>query len=252
MRSYKEKPEEGSLVVIKINDIHEHSIYAELEGFPGQEGLIHISEISRSWVRDIKKHVSEGEKTVAQVLETEEDSNNINLSLKRVSDKQKREKMQEWNRERKADKFIEKVAEKVGEDSEEAYEKVAFPFQKKFGNTFDGFEEAVVDSDRVKGVIEDKYLDAVVEVAEDNISLKQVKLEGEMEIEIPKGDGLRRIKEALDTGEHIQVNYISAPRYRIKAWGRNQDQAKKRINRAKRNIKDRVEENGGTFSFKKA
>ncbi len=252
MRSYKERPEEGGLVVIEVKDINPHSIYADLEEFPDQEGLIHISEVSRSWVRDIKKHISEGEKTVAHVLETEEDSDTINLSLKRVSDKQKKEKMQDWNREKKADEFIDKVTDKLDEDREEVYENVAFPLQKEFGNTFDGFEEALANPERVKEIIDNEYVDAVIDVAEDNITLKQVKLEGELDVEIPSGDGVERIKKALATGEHIEVSYISAPRYRITAWGRNKEQAKKRINQARQDIRSKVEEQGGTFSFEQA
>ncbi len=253
MRSYKERPEEGSLVVIEIEEINPHSVYATLDEHPDVEGLIHISEVSRSWVRDIRKHLDEGEKTVAMVLEEDDDdASTLNLSLKRVNDKQKREKMQEWNKEKKADKFIEKVAQKVGTDFEEVYEDVAFPLQKEFGNTFDGFEEAVVDQDAIADVIDDDYFDAVIEVAKDNISLKQVKLEGELSIEVPTGDGLQTIKDALVTDDGVDINYISAPQYKIEVWGRNQEQAKERMDETTDAIRDRIEEASGTFSFERA
>lgn len=252
MRRYEEKPDEGSLVVIEIEDINPHSVYGKLEEYPGKEGLIHISEVSRSWVRDIKKHVKEGEKEVALVL-GEEDSGQLSLSLKRVNEKQKREKMQEWNKEKKADKFIEKVAEKVGEEPEELYEKLAFPLQEEFGNTFDGFEAAVVDRKEVEELIDEKYIDAVAEVAEKNISLKRVKLEGEMEIEVPSGTGIKVIKNALATEKDgVEISYISAPKYEINVWGRNQEQAKKRMENQVDEIRDRIEEANGVFSFQRA
>ncbi len=253
MRSYKDSPEEGSLVVIEIQDINPHSVFAQLEEFPEKEGLIHISEIARSWVRDIRKHVSKGEKTVAQVLgQEEDDSDTISLSLKRVNDKQKSDKMKEWNKERKADKFVQKVADEVGKDFDDVYEDVAFSFQREFGNTFDGFEEALVDQDRIQGIIDEEYADAVIDVAEDNISLKQVKLEGDLKVSIPTGDGLKKIKDAFRVGEGVEVSYISAPRYKVQVWGRNQEQAKKRMDATVESIQDKVEATGGTFSFERA
>ena len=68
IKKYKEFPEEGELVVVKIMEVNPHSVFAKLLEY-NKDGLIHISEISRTWVRNIKKHVRVGEVKVAQVLE---------------------------------------------------------------------------------------------------------------------------------------------------------------------------------------
>lgn len=252
MRNYRDAPEAGELVVIEIDDINPHSVYATLEAFPEVEGMIHISEVSRSWVRDIKKHLNEGEKSVAQVIEEEDDSGTVTLSLKRVNDKQKRETMQAWKKEQKAEKFLEKVADQMEDDVDTLLEEIAFPFQREFDNAFNGFEQAVIDQSSIDGVIDDEYIDAVVDVAEAKISLKQVKLEGKIKLSVPTGDGLNTIKEALQTGEGVEINYISAPDYKIIVWGRNQDQAKQRMDATIDEIKDTIEDTNGTFSFQRA
>ena len=74
MRWYKEEPEEGDFVVVTLTDVDKNSAYADLEEYKDQEGLIHISEVSRSWVQDIRKELDEGEKTVAQVIDTKGDN----------------------------------------------------------------------------------------------------------------------------------------------------------------------------------
>ena len=252
MRSYKDTPDKGEMVVVNIEDINPHSVYVSLEEYPEKNGLIHISEVARSWVRDIRKHVSEGEKTVAQVIEPEDDSGSIGLSLKRVNDKKKSDKMKEWNKERKAEKFLKKVADRVEEDYEKVYEEVSFPLQKEFGNTFDGFEESLVDEEAIKDAIPEKYVGAVKEVAKDNISLKKVKLEGDLEITVPSGDGLSKIKEALIVGEGVEVSYISAPKYKIQVWGRNQKQAKKLMKSTVQDIEEKIDKADGSFSFQRA
>ncbi len=248
MEFYRDLPEEGEFVVIEITEVHEHSASARIVGYD-ENGLIHISEVSRSWVRDINQHLDEGEKTVAQVVEVDDA---INLSLKRVNDKQKREAMDEWNREQKADKFLQRVADRTGTDVEELYEAVAFPFQREYGSTFEGFEHAAmgdIDFDDIG--IDAELAVAVAAVAEENISLKQVEMEGEMTVTVPGGNGIDAITAALQVGEDAEVSYVSAPEYAITAWGRNAEDAKNTMDETIDAIRERVEDAGGSFSFEK-
>ncbi len=246
---YRDVPEEGEYVVIEIEEIHEHSASASIKGYD-ETGLIHISEVSRSWVRDIKQHVDEGERTVAQVVEIEDGT--INLSLKRVNDAQKREAMNEWNKEEKADKFLQNVADRTGYTVDELYEAVAFPFQKEYGSTFEGFEHAAMEEADFDTLgIDTDLADAVTAVAQDNISLKQVEMEGEMEIEVPGGEGIDAIKDALTVGENVKVSYISAPDYAITAWGRNAEDARDTMDAAVDTITESIEAAGGTVQFEK-
>ncbi|MCJ7479305.1 MAG: S1 RNA-binding domain-containing protein [Candidatus Nanohaloarchaeota archaeon QJJ-7] len=250
MRFFSDLPEEGEFVVIEIQEIHEHSASANLMGYD-ESGLLHISEVSRSWVRDISQHLDEGERTVAQVVEVEDDDT-VNLSLKRVNDNQKREAMDEWNKEKKADKFLNKVADRTGKDVEELYEEIAFPFQKEYGTTFEGFEYAAmeeVDFDSLG--IDGGLAEAITEVANENISLKQVDMEGEMTIEVPGGKGVDAVKDALDVGEKAEISYVSAPQYSITVWGRNAEDAKERMDKTLDSVRESIEESGGTFSFEK-
>lgn len=251
MKKWKQRPEAGELVIIEIEEVNPHSVFASLEEYPGLKGMIHISEISRSWVRDIKKHVKQGEKDVAQVLgdENEKDDSIINISLKRVNDKQKREKFAEWNKEKKADKFLKKVADEVGEDREELYEKIAFPFQKDFGTTFDGFDQALSNEDKVQELIDEKYLEAVVKVAENNINLKKVKMEGTLEVIFPGSDAIQNIKQTFQSGDKVKITYETAPKYKLEVWERNRKLCKKKIKETVQDIEDKVKKKSGRFSF---
>ncbi len=249
MKLYKDAPEEGELVVVEVDDIHEHSASVHIEGYD-LTGLIHISEVSRSWVRDISQHLDEGEKTVAQVVEV--DDGTYNLSLKRVNDNQKREKMDEWRKEQKADKFLQKVADRLDVDRDDLYEAVAFPFQKEYGSAFEGFERAAMDDVDFDALgIDDDTAEAIADVASDNISLKRVELEGELELTVPGDAGIDAIREALQVDEHVEVAYRSAPEYAITVWGRNQEDAKERMEDAVDRIRGRIEDAGGAFTFTK-
>ncbi len=251
MKWYKDRPDVGDFVVITITDVDKNSAYADLDEYEEVTGLIHISEVSRSWVQDIRKEVDEGEKTVAQVVE--DDDGTLDLSLKRVNDSQKRNAMARWKKEQKAEKFIEDLAEKIGEDKEDMYEKVVFPLQREFGSAFHGFEIAVGEEDKLEEMFDSGTVDAIQEVARNNINLRQEKLEGEIELSFTDGDGVSKIKEVFeDVGDGVEVKYVSAPKYSITAWGRNQELAKSRMDSAVKQFRQKADELDGEFEFSKA
>lgn len=252
MRWYKERPEVGDFVVVTITDTDKNSAYADLDEYEDVSGLIHISEVSRSWVQDVSKEIDEGEKTVAQVVDVEDDGT-IDLSLKRVNESQKKNAMQHWNKEQKAEKFVEELADELGEDKEDLYEEIVFPMQREIGSAFEAFEIAVGEEKRLKEVFDDETVEAIQKVAQNNINMKQEKLEGEIELSFSQGDGVERIKSVLgEAGEGIEVKYVSAPEYSITAWGRNQELAKKRMDKAVKAFREKAEELDGEFEFLKA
>ncbi len=249
MRWYKQRPEEGDLVVVTITDIDKNSAYAELDEYEDTKGLIHISEVSRSWVQDVSKELKEGEKNVAQVI-GDEGKGTLDLSLKRVNDKQKKDAMARWNKEKKADKFVKQLADKLNEDVEDLYEEVVFPMQKEFGSSFTGFEISVGEEEKLEGMFDDELIEAIQEVASENINLKQEKFEGEIELEYSQGDGIERVKKTFsDLGDGIEIQYISAPKYGITAWGRNTELAKKRMDTAVEKIREKADELGTEVEF---
>lgn len=236
---------------MNITDVDQNSAYAELLEYEDVKGLIHISEVSRSWVQDVSKELSEGERTVAQVIDADDDP--VDLSLKRVNDSQKKEAMNRWNKEKKADKFVEALADKLGEDKNDLYEDVVFPMQREFGSSFQGFEIAVGEEEKLQELFDEEVVEAIQEVSRENIDLKQEKLEGELEVSFSQGDGIDRIHETFESLEDgIEIKYISAPNYGITAWGRNSRLAKKRMEEATSRIQEKVEELGGEFEFSKA
>ncbi|MFB6145242.1 MAG: S1 RNA-binding domain-containing protein [Candidatus Nanohaloarchaea archaeon] len=251
MRWYKDRPDVGDFVIVTITDVDKNSAFADLDAYEDVAGLIHISEVSRSWVQDVSKELGEGEKTVAQVIDNGEGT--LDLSLKRVNESQKRDAMQKWNKEKKAGKFVKELADRLGEDEEDLYEEIVFPMQKEFGSAFTGFEIAVGREEDLEELFDSEIVEAIQEVARDNINLKQEKLEGEIDLRFNQGDGVERIKKTFDeVNDGIEVNYVSAPKYSITAWGRNMDLAKERMDTAVKKFREKAEELDGEFEFEKA
>ena len=116
-----EWPEVGDLVVATVRRIVDYGAYVYLDEY-GKEGLLHISEISSSWIRNIRNHVREGQKLVLKVLRVDPEKGHVDLSLRRVTKRERIDKIYLWKRERRAESLLKSAAEKLGLTPDEIYE----------------------------------------------------------------------------------------------------------------------------------
>ena len=84
------KYEKGKIVIGQVTGIEKYGIFISLDEF--YSGLIHISEISDGFVKNIKDYVNVGETIRAKVVETDEDNYHVKLSIKNMNYKIKRRK----------------------------------------------------------------------------------------------------------------------------------------------------------------
>lgn len=73
--------EVGSVVEGTVSRIADYGAFVKLDG--GETGLVHISEVDRNYVRDIREHVREGDKIKVKVVAVKEDGK-IDLSIKQA------------------------------------------------------------------------------------------------------------------------------------------------------------------------
>lgn len=91
MASREEDPiadiEVGAVVEGTVQRITPYGAFIQMEG--GKLGLVHISEIDRNYVKEVKEHLREGDTISAKVLAIKEDGK-IDLSIKALQDPQPR------------------------------------------------------------------------------------------------------------------------------------------------------------------
>lgn len=86
----------NEIVSAYITGIENYGIFVKLDDY--YSGLIHISEISDSFVRNINDYVSIGETIKAKILEIDYKKHHVKLSIKNIDyriDKRKRRKILE-------------------------------------------------------------------------------------------------------------------------------------------------------------
>src|SRR5512136_673297 len=142
-----EYPEIGDLVIATIETVTDYGAYAKLDEY-NKRGLLHVSEISSSWIRNIRDFVREGQKAVLKVIRVDTEKGHIDLSMRRVTKRERIEKVLSWKKDRKAEALLKGVAEKVHLSVQEVYEKAGAAIEEQFG-LYDGFEKAAKEGAEV-------------------------------------------------------------------------------------------------------
>jgi translation initiation factor 2 subunit 1 len=254
-----EWPESGDLVIATIQQVTDFGAYAKLDEYDKQ-GLLHISEISSSWIRNIRDYVREGQKVVLKVLRVDIEKGHIDLSLRRVTKRERIDKMMFYKKDRKAEALLRGVAEKAGLSLEEVYEKVGEPVEKEFG-LYEGFEKAAKEGADVltKIGVPEKLAQAFFEVSQERIKLPTVKVKGIIELSCMKPNGVKIIKEAFGKGKKIEVSrdaktrfyVIAAPRYAIEVMAENYKSAEDAMQKVAEAVVANVEKAGGHGVFRR-
>ena len=252
-----EYPEVGDMVVCGVQNVKNFGAFVSLDEYGGREGFIHVRDVATGWVKYIRDHVREGQKIVCKVLSVDKERGHIDLSLKAVNEHQKREKIQEWKNEKKAEKLLEIVGTKMGKNLEEAYAEAGEKLIAEYGALFTAFEEVTVNSDALKEVgLDKKWAAAVTEVAKENIQAPSVTIDGTLEISNPGPDGIDHIKKALAIGVDtddaaVNIHYIGAPKYRITVTAEDYKVAEQELKVTVTKITAAVQKAGGSASFKR-
>lgn len=74
------KFEPGQIVTGKITGIQPYGAFVALDH--GRQGLVHISEITHGFVRDVHDYLTVGDEITVKVLSVNEDESKISLSIR--------------------------------------------------------------------------------------------------------------------------------------------------------------------------
>ena len=255
-----EWPEVGEFVVATVERVTNYGAYVMLDEY-GKEGLLHISEISSTWVKNIRDFVREKQKVVLKVLRVNPRKGHVDLSLRRVTKREKREKIRSWKKERRAESLLRDVSEKLNMPIEEIYEKARVPIEKKFGEIYKGLEKTAKEGATVLtelGIPEDIAV-TLEKIAKERIRISMVKITGLLELECTKPDGAVVIRDTLlraqnikkSEGTEVRVYTVSPPSYRIEVLAENYKKAETLLQKATDMALQTVTKLGGRGSFRR-
>ncbi len=214
-------PSKGEIVIGTVTRVLDFGAFVSLDEYENKEGMVHISEVASGWVKDIRDYVKKGQKVVCKVLNVDKKRGHIDLSIKDVTERQRKEKLQQWKSEMRAFKWLEIAGNSVGMSKDELI-KIGKKLIKTYDSIYNAFEEAAYEGYEVLiPITGEKLAKAIGEIARENIKPPKVKVRGYFELTCFKPDGVERIKKALmagmnvKNGAEVKIEYVGAPRYRV-------------------------------------
>jgi len=255
-----EWPEPGDLVIASVQRITDYGAYVTL-GEYGKEGLLHVSEVSSGWVRNIRDFVREGQKTVLKVLRVDTEKGHVDLSLRRVSRHERREKLLASKMEKKAESLMRSASEKLRIPVEELVTKTGAAIEEKFGGIYEGFERAAREGPDplIEAGLPKDIAVVLAEVAKDKIRPPMVKIKGLLELRCMKPNGVIYIREALSSAQKIEkpndakirLYAVAAPKYAVEVLAEDYKEAEKILQRAAETAIKTITNAGGTGAFQR-
>jgi translation initiation factor 2 subunit 1 len=259
MSEQERLPLVDEFVVVTVDRIVPYGAYVTLDEYDDAEGLLHISELSSRWVRNIRNHVRENQKTVLKVLRVDPEKRHINLSLRRVTEREKREMLLLWKHDKKGRKLFDMAAKRMGVDRGEAMEKMGRLLEERFGSLYLALESVAMKGRAAlkEANIPSNWAEELFEIAESRIQIPQKTVRGILELTCNAPNGVKVLRDAfkkvntIETPDNANINlYVAGvPRYRIEVFANSYQEAEELIEKAVNAALETVEEAGGEGEF---
>ncbi|MCS7135905.1 MAG: S1 RNA-binding domain-containing protein [Nitrososphaerota archaeon] len=259
--SEKKLPEVGEIVIGTVKSVDKFGAYISLDEYENADAFIHVSEISLRWVRNIRDYLREGQKAVFKVLRSDPTTMQVDLSLRRVSKREKVEKLIWWKKKQKVKRVIKLLAEKTGLNRAEL-EKVFLESTR--GNEielYDAFEKLSKDEvipDFLKNLPENT-LNVLKEIVKQEIKRKSVVKKGILTLYCRSGNGVVVIRDAIKEAmslvgkdQSVSVTVIGPPRYLLKVEAEDEETSERLLDRVAEKCMGYVISKGGKGEFKKS
>lgn len=258
--SEKKLPETGEIVIGTVKRVDKFGAYVSLDEYENADAFIHVSEISLRWVRNIRDYLKEGQKAVFKVLRSDPTTMQVDLSLRRVSKREKVEKLLWWKKKQKVKRIIKLLADRTGLDRSELEKNLFESTKGKEAELYDVFErlardEAVPDS--LRGLPEN-VLKTLIEIVKQEIKKKSVVKKGTLVLYCQSGNGVVVIRDAVkeamslaNKDQSVTITVIGAPRYLLRVEAEDDETSERLLNQAAEKCIGYVVSRGGRGEFKK-
>ena len=247
-------PDEDEIVLCTVTAVHHHSVFAKLDDY-GKTGMIHISEVSPGRIRNLRDYVVEGKKIVCKVLRIDKQKGHIDLSLRRVNENIRRNKIDEIKQEQRAEKLIEGLAKKLNKDVKEIYPEISDKILKKYEYIHQCFNDVANNRVSLEKVgINEKTARELTEIIRERIKPTIVEIKGNLNLKSYDPNGIEIIKKTLKKlknigKESIAIQYLGAGKYGVKVKAKNYKEAEKILKKSVDSAARLMEKQKGIISF---
>ncbi|MBI2630399.1 hypothetical protein HYW76_04835 [Candidatus Pacearchaeota archaeon] len=228
--------EEGDNVLCVVESVQGTTVFVRIES--GGSGTIVVSEIAPGRIRNLRDYVVPGKKIVCKVLRINE--NNVHLSLRRVSNKEKQEVLEKYEREKSSINILKSL---VKENADSVINEI-----KKESSSI--YEFLVKAKDNIK--LLEKYVgkdaEKIVKILKDKKE-KEVEIKKEFLLSSDLPNGMTLIRNIVYPHRE-NIIYLAAGRFVIKIKSGDYKTANQEMSKILQNIEAKSKEAKLKFEIK--
>jgi translation initiation factor 2 subunit 1 len=251
----KNVPEQDELVLATVKKVMDYGAFCSLDEYEGREAFLHISEVASRWIKNIREFLHEGQHVVARVYKFVPEKNQIDLSLKRVTDADRKRKLDMSKREKRGGMLLMVAAKKLKVKKPEM-DAVADELVRKWGDTYAAFEAVLTDGEKAfEGLqIDETWKKMLVTVAGESMKRQRASVSARLDLTSNEEKGIEIIKNAIlavkaPQGTEATFTYMGAPHYLLKIVAEDYKGAEKELARMAEEVCENVRKTKGKATY---
>lgn len=214
-------PEEGDIIFCTVTNVQYNSVFVKLDEFERKSGMIHISEISPGRIRNIRDYVKEGKVIICKVLRINRSRGHIDLSLRRVTEAQRREKVESRKQQTIAENILKSYALLNSKKLEDVYQPIADKILEHYDSLYSAFEDFVENEISLfeSGIAKEeaKKIELIIQ---ERIKPKQVVIIATLKVESYDENGVDIIKSLMSdlmkiNDEQIDIHFLGSGKFKL-------------------------------------
>ncbi|MBN2126879.1 MAG: S1 RNA-binding domain-containing protein [Candidatus Diapherotrites archaeon] len=232
-------PEIGEVVVCKIKKVLDYGVFVDLDEYEGVQGFVHISQVSSSWIKNIRSFVKENQVRAAKVVGLDESKNQVDLSFIRVTPRAQRAKIDEVKSFKRSQKLLEILSAETKTDMDEIWEKVGNPLQENFDSLNEAFIEIKLNGETAAKGVDKKFVKPLTELIEKNIEMPEKIISANLILtSLNSSSGVEDLKEAVKAGlnsvkgKKVEFTYVGSGKFHVKSVSFDYKTAEKNLKKA--------------------
>ncbi len=228
--------EENQAVLCTVKRIEGTTVFLELPG--GIQGTMIFSEVSPGRIRNIREYVVPNKKVVCKILRIR--SNNIELSLRRVTSRERDEILEKYKKERQFKSMLKPI---LKDKTPEVFEKI-----KSQNDIIEFIEQARKDPKILEKFFSKLQAQQLAKIlAEKKEKDKEVKKI--ITITSTSPSGIKDIKEILESKE-AEIKYKGSSKFTIKITAKDYKTANNILNSILDEIKEKAKKLHASLEIK--
>jgi translation initiation factor 2 subunit 1 len=230
-------PEVEDLVLCTVEQIMGTTIFVKIDEY-NKTGVIATSEIAPGRIRNIRDYVVPNKKIVCKVLRVDKERGHIDLSLRRVSQRDAREIIEKYSKERAASTILNLASKKFDPEK----------IKKKYNSLSEFIEKAKADESVISEFFNKEEAEKISSLIKERIKTKKIEVKKKISVSTIASNGISLIKSALDRKD-VNVAYLGAPFYMVSAEASDYKAANKKLEKALQEIAAKIKAEGGKIEI---